>query len=58
MVSSIDDIKQKRREAAEEREAGLEQVKGLQRRNGELQKEIEADISKRYSGRKVFVSGM
>jgi len=58
VISSIDEIRRRRAEAGAEKERGAEQVKVLQRTTAELRKQIESDISERYKGRKVIVSGV
>jgi len=58
VISSIDEIRRRQAEAGAEKERGAEQVKVLQRTTAELRKQIESDISERYKGRKVIVSGV
>lgn len=58
VISSIDEIRRRRAEAGAEKDRGAEQIKVLQRTTAELRKQIEDDISNRYKGRKVIVSGV
>ena len=56
--SSIEDIRRRKKEAGMEEKKGKVQLKILQERTRELQREVEKDISQRYKGRTVMISGI
>ena len=56
--SSIEDIRRRKEEAGLEEKKGKVQLKILQERTRELQREVEKDISQRYKGRTVMISGI
>jgi len=56
--SSIEDIRRRKEEAGLEEKKGKVQLKILQERTRELQREVEKDISQRYKGRTVIISGI
>ena len=58
MESSIEDIRRRKEEAGLEEKKGKVQLKILQERTRELQREVEKDISQRYKGRTVIISGI
>ena len=57
MISSIDDIRRRKAEAKADEERGEAELKRLQERTQVLQDQIEQDLSNRYKGRKVNISG-
>ena len=58
MESSIEDIRRRKEEAGLEEKKGKVQLKILQERTRELKREVEKDISQRYKGRTVIISGI
>lgn len=58
VVASIDVMQRRIDEAEQERLKGVEQIRLLQARVKEWAGEVEKDISKRYKGRKVTISGL
>jgi len=56
--SSIEDIRRRKEEAGLEEKKGKVQLKILQEKTRELQREVEKDISQRYKGRTVIISGI
>ena len=57
MRRSIDELKVKAEEASAEQDKTLEQMKDLKASVADIKLEVEKDISKRYKGRKVTLSG-
>ena len=58
MESSIEDIRRRKEEAGLEEKKGKVQLEILQERTRELKREVEKDISQRYKGRTVIISGI
>jgi len=54
---SITELRRRKNDAIDEESRGKEQIKLVQEKTNTLQQQIEADLSKRYKGRPVFISG-
>lgn len=54
---SIEEMKEKISDAEDEKTKGLDQIKTMHTMVKQLKTEVEIDISKRYNGRKVIITG-